>query len=305
VLTVIRLLIAVPVTMGVFVTLVLTSLFLAGWTLFYSGIDQDTDRALALPIYGTVFALASFVSIIAGTVLVPRRVVMLAVGILAINLVLPFVALTVQEVWARGEAGYGGSGIGEILGASVGAFAAYRIRARPRVRQASLAPSARTHLAIFAACVLLLLLPLRSVTVPSWRVQFVDAAAQPLAGLAVKQSWTDFSVEGQEVGYEDVAVTDVQGFVAFPERALWAPLALRVWGPVRNLLSSFLHASSGRYAELTPLCPLHAIDPDRTYYLGQSLSEQVHLAEAEGASVRGDADCERLVEQARRAGVPR
>lgn len=290
---------------GVFVPLVLALLLLAGWTSFLLGSDQDIDRALALPIYAAISALGSFVSIMIAAALAPRRLATLAIGILAINLVLPLIALTVQEVWARGEAGYGGSEIGEILGASVGAFAAYGIRARPRGQQASLAPSARTHLAIFSACALLLLLPPRSVTVPSWRVQFVDAAGQPLAGLAVKQSWTDFSVEGQEVGHEDVAVTDVQGFVAFPERALWAPLAFRVWGPVRNLLSSFLHASFGRYAELTPLCPLHAIDPDRTYYFGQSLSEQVHLAEAEGASIRGDADCERLVEQARRAGVPR
>jgi hypothetical protein len=305
VLTVLRLIIAVPVAIGVFITLVLTSLLLVGGTSFQLGIDQDADRALALPVYATVFAFASFVSIIAGTALAPRRVARLAVGILSINLVLPLVALTVQEVLRRGDLGYGGSDVGEILGAGAGAVLAYRTQGRRRAQLASPAPSRGVHLAIYAACALLLLLPWRSVTVPSWRVQFVDAAAQPLAGLAIKQSWADFSLEGQDIGHEDVAVSDAAGFAVFPERSVWAPIAFRVWGPVRNLLSSFLHASSGRYASLTPLCPLRAIDPERTYYLGQSLSHQVHLAEAEGASAKGDANCARLVEQARLARVPR
>jgi len=289
---------------GVFVALVLTLLLLVGWLLSQLEIDQDMDRALALPVHAIAFAVAAFVAIIAGTALAPRRLAMLAVGILSINLVLPFVALTVQDVLHGGRAGYGGSEVGEILGVGAGAIVAYRILGGRRDRLAPPAPWRGAHFAIYAASALLLLLPLPSVTVPRWRVQFVDAAAQPLAGLAIKQDWID-SVEGQDIGHEEVATTDAQGWVAFPERALWAPIALRVWGPVRNVLSAFLHASSGRYASLAPLCPLRAVDPELTYYLGQALAEQVSLAPAEGPEGSVNADCVRLVEQAKRARVPR
>jgi hypothetical protein len=278
---------------------------LAGWISFHLGMDQDADQALALPMHAAVFALGSLISIMVGTALAPARIARLAVGVLSINLVLPLVALTLQQVLTTGEAGYGGSDVGEIVGAGAGAWLAYRSWGRRRQRRAAPALSNRAELVIWAACALLLLLPLRSITVPSWRVRFVDRAEQPLAGLAIKQSWADFSVEGQIVGHEEVAATDAQGFVAFPERVLWAPVALWVWGPVRKLLSSFLHASSGRYASLMPLCPLRALDPERTYYLGQSLSREVQLVEREGAIISNGAGCERLVEQARRAGMSR
>jgi hypothetical protein len=304
-LTALRLTIAVPVTIGVFVALVLTSLLLIGRASFHLGADQDLDQSLALPVYAIISALGSFVAIMLGAALAPRRFATLAVGVLSINLVLPLIVLTVQELLTTGRAGYGGSEVGEILGASAGAFLAYRQWGRRRERLALPVLSRHARLAIFAGCALLLLLPLRSVTVPAWPVQFVDAAAQPLGGLKVRQNWADFSVEGQEIGHEEIALSDAQGFVAFPERQLWAPVALRVWGPVRNLLSSFLHASSGRYASLTPLCPLRALDPQRTYYLGQSLSRQVRLAEAEGALASSDANCAHLVEQARRAAGSR
>jgi hypothetical protein len=304
-LSILRLLIAVPAMMVVFVAFVLASLLLAGWISAHLGMDQDADQALALPIHAAVFALGSLISIMVGTALAPARIARLAVGVLSINLVLPLVALTLQQVLTTSEAGYGGSDVGEIVGAGVGAFLAYRAWGRRRQRRAAPALSNRANLVILAACALLLLLPERSITVPAWRVGFVDRAEQPLASLAIKQSWADFSVEGQVVGHEEVAATDAQGFVIFPERVLWAPVALRLWGPVRNLLTAFIHASSGRYASLTPLCPLRAVDPERTYYLGQSLAEQVHLAEAEGSIVSDNADCQRLIEQARRARVAR
>jgi hypothetical protein len=304
-LTVLRLIIAIPVMIGVFLALVLALLLVAGWSSARLGLNQDTEQAFALPIYATIFALGSFVSIMVGAALAPRRLAALTIGMLSVNLVLPLVALALQEVLASGEAGYDGRGMGEILGAGLGAFLAHRAWGRRRQRRAAPALSNRANLVILAASALLLLLPVRSITVPAWRVGFVDRAEQPLASLAIKQSWADFSVEGQVVGHEEVAATDAQGFVAFPERVLWAPVALRLWGPVRNLLTAFIHASSGRYASLTPLCPLRAVDPERTYYLGQSLAEQVHLAEAEGSIVSDNADCQRLIEQARRARMAR
>jgi hypothetical protein len=304
-LTVLRLIIAVPAMMAVFVPLVLTLLLVLGSISVHVGMDQDAGQSLELPTHAAVFAVGAFISIVAGAALVPTRMARLAVGVLSVNLVLPLVALTLQQVLTTGEAGYGGSEVGEIVGAGAGAWLAYRSWGRRRQRRAAPALSNRAELVILAACALLLLLPLRSITVPSWRVRFVDRAEQPLASLAIKQSWADFSVEGQVVGHEEVAATDAQGFVAFPERVLWAPVALRLWGPVRNLLTAFIHASSGRYASLTPLCPLRAVDPERTYYLGQSLAEQVHLAEAEGSIVSDNADCQRLIEQARRARMAR
>jgi hypothetical protein len=300
-----RLIIAVPVTVAAFVALVLILLLVVGSISARLGIDQDMDEALVLPVYAMIFALGSFASIVLGAALAPRRLVRFSIGILSVNLVVPLLVLAVQEFLTTGRAGYGGSEVGQILGASAGAFLAYRVWGRWRRVASAPALTNRACLAILAACALLLLLPWRSVTVPAWRVQFVDAGDQPLAGLVIKQSWADFSVEGQEIGHEEVAATDPQGFVAFPERALWAPVALRVWGPVRNLLSSFLHASSGRYASLTPLCPLRAVDPDRTYYLGQSLAQQVHLVEGEGAIMSNGADCERAVEQVRQVGMSR
>jgi hypothetical protein len=195
-LTVLRLIIAVPAMMAVFVPLVLTLLLVLGSISVHVGMDQDAGQSLELPTHAAVFAVGAFISIVAGAALVPTRMARLAVGVLSVNLVLPLVALTLQQVLTTGEAGYGGSEVGEIVGAGAGAWLAYRSWGRRRQRRAAPALSNRAELVILAACALLLLLPLRSITVPSWRVRFVDRAEQPLASLAIKQSWADFSVEG-------------------------------------------------------------------------------------------------------------
>ena len=69
-----------------------------------------------------------------------------------------------------------------------------------------------------------------------------------------------------------------------------------------------MHPASGHYARLTPLCPMHALEREGTYYSGNSLAAQLHLTQCDNSyppPAEYDPSCERLLDQVRQAHSPR
>ena len=48
---------------------------------------------------------------------------------------------------------------------------------------------------LILAALILLLVPIRTTTVPEWRIRYIDAKGQPISGLPVRQTWQNYSAE--------------------------------------------------------------------------------------------------------------
>ena len=55
--------------------------------------------------------------------------------------------------------------------------------------------------------------------------------------------------------HSDEAATGQDGYVSFPERAVWSPAMIRILGPVWNVLGAGVHASFRRSAWIFPQVP--------------------------------------------------
>lgn len=107
-------------------------------------------------------------------------------------------------------------------------------------------------LSLVACALIASLIPFETVTVPAWKIRYVDGAGRPVSGLKLRQTWQNESVESSP--HFAVAFTADDGAVAFPERRLRAPLILRLIGPVRNVLATGVHASFGPSSWIVPVC---------------------------------------------------
>jgi hypothetical protein len=289
--------------------------FLALWifvalvgALIFGGSWDVVTESSPISVNLHIFACASYGSILVGAVVAPHRHWQLATGILSFNLMLTVVALCIDDIRTTGEAGFRNRDFGDILGIAIGALLAYwTLHRRWHGRIETPRLSNRTRIAVIAVCAVAFLLPLRSVTVPPWRVQFVDEQGEALSGLRINQHWVDFFA-WQAIGMDDVRTTDAAGVVAFPERVVRASIALRLWGPIRDAMDSLMSPASGHYyAHLSPRCPMHTLERDAAYYDGTSFATQLHLAEGEKRNPHPEYDCscERLLDQLRRARIPR
>jgi hypothetical protein len=148
--------------------------------------------------------------------------------------------------------------------------------------------------------VVLSLIPYRTVTVPVWRIRFVDNAGKPFSSLPVSQTWRNYSVETTD--HHADGATDKDGYVEFPERWLWAPLVLRILGPIRSVLGSGAHASFGRSAWIFPKCGLQMLGSRLPTYWGKDLPVRVMLGYNErAATFQSDPICALANEQAQNA----
>ena len=304
---------AIAAVRWVLAVLVSMVAFLPAWIsgLIFVPSDELTE-SWPISVGALLFAWASYIAILIGAAVAPHRYWKLATGILSFNLMLPAVALCVDDIRTIGEAGYRNRDFGYILGVAIGTFLAYwTLFSRWHGPIDTSRLSNRMRIAIVAVCAVVFLLPLRSATVPPWRVQFVDEQGQALGGLKINQHWVDF-LAWRSVGVDDIRITDASGVVAFPERVVWASLALRLWGPIRGAVESLVDSLVGpafvpyadvRYAELTTLCPMHALEREGTYYNGASLATLLHLTEGEERNPHPEYDtsCERLLDQIRLA----
>ncbi len=101
-------------------------------------------------------------------------------------------------------------------------------------------------LAILVVLMAALFWPITSVTVPEWRYRVVDQSGQPVPGAFVREHWQNYSFEA--MGHQDDARTDSAGYVQFPERRVSAAGWRRLLGPVRNALTTGVHAGYGAWA---------------------------------------------------------
>ena len=87
------------------------------------------------------------------------------------------------------------------------------------------------------------LYPSESVVCPTWTIQVVDEAGNPLRGAFVRQVWQDYSIEPQS--HEQDTYTDDSGHVSFPERTVRTPLLFWALGVTSNTVSQGVHTSYG------------------------------------------------------------
>jgi hypothetical protein len=151
------------------------------------------------------------------------------------------------------------------------------------------------------------LMPIRTVTVPEWRAQFVDATGKPFKSLPVEQTWQNYSIESS--AHYSSGVTDNEGFVIFPERTVRAPIILRIVGPIGSVLfRGGVHASFGPTSWLVVMCDM--LPTDRlAIYAGADLPNKFTLKFFDRAPARNSTgmphndQCKGPDEQARQAGA--
>jgi hypothetical protein len=101
-------------------------------------------------------------------------------------------------------------------------------------------------LILTAAIVLpLSLIPVPYLASPEWSVQVVDESGNPLSGMLVRLSYTNYSVES--TGHEENRYTDQSGAIIFPKHRRWASMLQRTFYTALSA-SAFAHASFGPHA---------------------------------------------------------
>lgn len=161
----------------------------------------------------------------------------------------------------------------------------------PRLRRRSIA---------IAIVLVMAMIPFRTTTVPNWRIRFVDELGKPLSSLPVVQTWRNYSVE--QTDHNADGITDQDGYVQFPKRTLWAPLMMRILGPIESVIGSGAHASFGQAAWILPKCGLQMRGSRLPTYWGKDLPGRVVLGYNE-STVRFNSDprCQLATEQTRGA----
>jgi hypothetical protein len=110
--------------------------------------------------------------------------------------------------------------------------------------------------------------PAESVTVPTWTVEFVDLKDRFLADIPVRQFWRDYSAETSD--NSETRNADADGRVTFPERRIRNAHILRVLIPELNVLSTGVHASFGKSAQVVPMCAMMPTGNNSSIYSGAS-----------------------------------
>ena len=117
--------------------------------------------------------------------------------------------------------------------------------------------------------------PFESAVVPNWGVRVVDVEGKACAAMPVYQLWGHYSLFwGGDPG-NDRAVTDDQGFAAFPERKIRASLVRRIIFPPIAEALTLAHGSSGLRANVST----HGMTDDNLpdYQPGQPLPDLIQV----------------------------
>jgi hypothetical protein len=134
---------------------------------------------------------------------------------------------------------------------------------------------------LILVALIIMLVPIRTTTVPEWRIRYVDAKGQPIGGLPVQQTWKNYSAELTE--NMEIRHTDAIGYVVFPTRVAWSPLFLRLLISFKSVLN--VHAGSGSSSWLTPRCDV-TDSQTLTTYAGTRLPEQSTLRYFDRSGIR-------------------
>jgi hypothetical protein len=95
------------------------------------------------------------------------------------------------------------------------------------------------------------LYPFKSTIVPSRNVLVVTEDWDPIQGVLVRQSWQNYSLEAR--GHEEDKLTDDNGRVSFPRRAVRANLLWRAFRLIANIMGQGVHASFGVHTDVIAL----------------------------------------------------
>jgi hypothetical protein len=139
------------------------------------------------------------------------------------------------------------------------------------------------QIAVVAGAVLSAI-PYKTTTVPAWRIRFTDESGVPFRSLPVNQTWRNYSVETSD--HHASGMTDENGYAQFPERSVWAPLVLRVIGPIGSVLGAGVHASFGSYGWIMTSCDLMERGSRLATYYGADLPGQITLGYFDRSDIR-------------------
>lgn len=120
----------------------------------------------------------------------------------------------------------------------------YFVRMRPIIK--------KVGIGLIAAAIVAAVYPVDQTVAPEWQVRVVDEKGTRLAGIHVRETWQQGSLEPK--ANEEVKQTDANGMVQFPRRVLTASLLRRVlgcWGEMRK----------GKKAECGPRANIWAFGP--------------------------------------------
>jgi len=119
---------------------------------------------------------------------------------------------------------------------------------RHRQRRCQLRHSLLLVVIMLVAIVALLLIPFDQTIAPDWRVQVVNEKGEPLAGVTVRESWQQYSLEPSND--EEDQNTGADGSVHFARRTLRSSLLSRFNGCVGEIARMGAHASCGPHAHV-------------------------------------------------------
>lgn len=135
-------------------------------------------------------------------------------------------------------------------------------------------------------------------TVPVWSIQFVDQLGRPFAGLEVRQSWQNYSLESN--ANFAMETTDESGVAVFPARYIQASLLERLLGPLESFLfRGGIHAGYGAHSSVLPTCDLRFSGPSLPIMREAQLPGKATLAFS--GSGNGRAECVHFEMQAKEA----
>ena len=104
----------------------------------------------------------------------------------------------------------------------------------------------RSCLVLFCLACGALLYPEEQIVCPKWSVSVVGESGDPVAGITVRRSCQDYSVEN--TAHQDDATTGAEGRVTFGEIRIRTPRLLKWVGNVTNFVTLDVHASYGLHA---------------------------------------------------------
>jgi hypothetical protein len=117
--------------------------------------------------------------------------------------------------------------------------------------------------------------PFESKVVPAWRIQVIDEAGKPYAGMEVSQAWKHYSLELEGGENMETRWTDASGYVEFPERTLRLSLLSRAFRMAFTRAAKLLHGSTGISADIAATGPQGYKSVE--YVPGKPLPEQLVL----------------------------
>jgi len=99
--------------------------------------------------------------------------------------------------------------------------------------------------AIICFAIIAILFPIETTVVPEWRLQVVDVNGTACSNMRVTQSWGHDSLYLDGSYSSDNRLTDLGGYVQFPERTIRASMPRRIIMPIITRILTVMHGGWG------------------------------------------------------------